>query len=184
MKAVRIHNFGPTEDVLQFEEVPTPEPGHGELLIKVEAASLNRADLGLRSGNYRIDPKDLPVIPGREFAGRVTKMGDGVSDLQVGQRVVAYTGTALPASGGVATAQGAARGRRRQPPRDRPLPTHRLPDRGRAAPPAPPGTGFRGRAHHGGLSGVTTVAINDDGRAKWRSAPVHVGDRHGVRVRA
>ena len=63
MKAVRIHNFGPTEDVLQFEEVPMPEPGPGELLIKVEAASLNRADLGLRSGNYRIDPKDLPSHP-------------------------------------------------------------------------------------------------------------------------
>jgi NADPH:quinone reductase len=93
MKAVRIHNFGPTEDVLQFEEVPMPEPGPGELLIKVEAASLNRADLGLRSGNYRVAPQDLPIIPGREFAGRVTKLGDGVSDFQVGQRVVAYTGT-------------------------------------------------------------------------------------------
>ena len=76
MKAVRIHNFGPTEDVLQFEEVPMPEPGPGELLIKVEAASLNRADLGLRSGNYRVAPQDLPIIPGREFAGRVTKLGD------------------------------------------------------------------------------------------------------------
>jgi NADPH:quinone reductase len=93
MKAIRIHKFGPTEEVLQFEEVPMPEPGPGELLIKVEAASLNRADLGLRSGNYRVDPKDLPIIPGREFAGRVTKLGDGVNEFQVGQRVVAYTGT-------------------------------------------------------------------------------------------
>jgi NADPH:quinone reductase len=93
MKAIRIHKFGATEDVLQFEEVPVPEPGADELLIKVEAASLNRADLGLRSGNYRIAPEDLPIIPGREFAGRVTKLGDGVSDFQVGQRVVAYTGT-------------------------------------------------------------------------------------------
>ena len=93
MKAVRIHNFGPTEDVLQFEEVPMPEPGPGELLIKVEAAALNRADLGLRSGNYRVAPEDLPIVPGREFAGRVTKLGEGVSDFQVEQRVVAYTGT-------------------------------------------------------------------------------------------
>jgi NADPH2:quinone reductase len=93
MKAVRIHKFGPTEDVLQFDEVPVPEPGPGELLIKVEAASLNRADLGLRSGNYRTAPEDLPIIPGREFAGRVTKLGDGVNDFQVGQRVVGYTGT-------------------------------------------------------------------------------------------
>lgn len=93
MKAIRIHKFGPTEEVLQFEEVPMPEPGPGELLIKVEAASLNRADLGLRSGHYRIDPKDLPIIPGREFAGHVTKLGDGVNEFQAGQRVVAYTGT-------------------------------------------------------------------------------------------
>ena len=93
MKAIRIHSFGPTEDVLQFEEVPVPEPGSGEILIKVEAASLNRADLGLRSGNYRIAPEDLPIIPGREFAGPVTKLGDGVKDFQVDQRVVAYTGT-------------------------------------------------------------------------------------------
>jgi NADPH2:quinone reductase len=93
MKAIRIHNFGPTEDVLQFEEVPVPEPGPGELLIKVEAASLNRADLGLRSGNYRIAPEDLPIIPGREFAGRVTKLGDSVNEFQIGHRVVAYTGT-------------------------------------------------------------------------------------------
>ena len=93
MKAIRIHKFGPTEDVLQFEEVPVPEPGSGELLIKVEAASLNRADLGLRGGSYRIAPEDLPIIPGREFAGRVTELGDGVNEFQVGQHVVAYTGT-------------------------------------------------------------------------------------------
>ena len=64
MKAIRIHNFGPTEDVLQYEDVPVPEPKAGEVLIKVEAASLNRADLGLRKGTYRISPMQLPVIPG------------------------------------------------------------------------------------------------------------------------
>jgi threonine dehydrogenase-like Zn-dependent dehydrogenase len=50
MKAIRIHKFGSTLEVLQYEEVPIPEPGANELLIKVEAASLNRADLGLRKG--------------------------------------------------------------------------------------------------------------------------------------
>ena len=54
MKAIRIHNFGPTEEVLQYEDVPVPEPKAGEVMIKVEAASLNRADLGLRKGTYRI----------------------------------------------------------------------------------------------------------------------------------
>jgi NADPH2:quinone reductase len=93
MKAIRIHKFGPTAEVLQYEEVPMPEPGPNELLIKVEAASLNRADLGLRKGTYRIAPEELPVIPGREFAGTVAQLGAGVQEFKVGQRVVAYTGT-------------------------------------------------------------------------------------------
>ena len=90
MKAIRIHEFGPSEDVLKFEDVPVPEPKVGEVLIKVEAASLNRADLGLRKGTYRIAADALPVIPGREFAGSVTKIGAGVNEFKVGQRVVGY----------------------------------------------------------------------------------------------
>ena len=57
MKAIRIHNFGSTAEVLQYEEVPIPEPGPSELLIKAEAASLNRADLALRKGAYRRLPR-------------------------------------------------------------------------------------------------------------------------------
>lgn len=97
MKAIRIHQFGPTEEVLQYEEVPTPAAGPGELLVKVEAASLNRADLNLRKGTYRVDPKELPMIPGREFAGTVAAVGANVSDFKLGQRVVAH-----PAKGGYA----------------------------------------------------------------------------------
>jgi NADPH2:quinone reductase len=97
MKAVRIHEFGQSEDVLKYEDVPVPEPKAGEVLIKVEAASLNRADLGLRKGNYRIAADALPVIPGREFAGTIAKLGVGVSEFQVGQRVVGY-----PSLGGYA----------------------------------------------------------------------------------
>lgn len=97
MKAIRIHQFGPTEEALQYEEVPTPEPGPGELLIKVEAASLNRADIGLRKGTYRISADALPIIPGREFAGTVARVGANVSEFNVGQRVVAY-----PSLGGYA----------------------------------------------------------------------------------
>jgi NADPH:quinone reductase len=97
MKAIRIHNFGPTEEVLKYEDVPLPEPKAGQVLIKVEAASLNRADLGLRKGTYRISPDALPVIPGREFAGTVAKLGANVSEFSVGQRVVAY-----PSLGGYA----------------------------------------------------------------------------------
>ncbi len=97
MKAIRIHQFGPTEDVLQYEDVPVPEPKAGEILIRVEAASLNRADLGLRKGTYRISADALPLIPGREFAGTVEKLGTGVNEFQAGQRVVAY-----PSLGGYA----------------------------------------------------------------------------------
>jgi len=92
MKAIRIHKFGPTDEVLQYETVSTPVPGPQELLVKVEAASLNRADLGLRKGNYRISPDALPVIPGREIAGTVIEVGDDVKDFQIGQRVVAHPG--------------------------------------------------------------------------------------------
>ena len=97
MKAIRIHEFGQSEDVLKYEDVPMPEPKAGEVLIKVETASLNRADLGLRKGTYRIAADALPVIPGREFAGTIAKLGNGVSDYRVGQRVIGY-----PSLGGYA----------------------------------------------------------------------------------
>jgi NADPH2:quinone reductase len=92
MKAIRIHEFGPTEEVLQYDEVPMPDPGPNDVLIKVEAASLNRADLGLRKGTYRVSSAELPIIPGREFAGTIAKIGAGVKEFKPGQRVVAYTG--------------------------------------------------------------------------------------------
>ncbi|MGE5304829.1 MAG: quinone oxidoreductase family protein [Alphaproteobacteria bacterium] len=92
MKAIRIHQFGPTEEALQLDEVPTPAPGPDELLIRVAAASLNRADLGLRSGSYRVAAEELPIIPGREFAGVVDRTGSQVNEFKAAQRVVAYTG--------------------------------------------------------------------------------------------
>jgi NADPH2:quinone reductase len=92
MKAVRIHEFGSTTEVLQYEEVPIPDPGPNEILIKIEAAALNGADLALRKGTYPIAPEELPVIPGREFAGTVAKVGAGIHELKLGQRVVACTG--------------------------------------------------------------------------------------------
>lgn len=91
MKAVRIHRFGPTEDVLQVDEVPVPEPGPGQVLVKVEAASLNRMDLGLRTGANR-KPEDLPITPGGEVAGTIAALGSGVTGLRVGQRIVAHCG--------------------------------------------------------------------------------------------
>jgi NADPH2:quinone reductase len=121
MKAIRIHKFGDTEEVLQYEDVPAPEPQAGEILIKIEAASLNRADLSLRKGAYRISPDQLPVIPGREFAGTVEKLGVNVDDYKIGQRVLGYpslggyaekaavkTSEVRPVPEGVTSAQAAA----------------------------------------------------------------------------
>ena len=97
MKAIRIHQFGDSDEVLRYEDVDVPEPQAGQVLIKVEAASLNRADLSLRKGAYRISPDQLPVIPGREFAGTVEKLGANVTEFKLGQRVVGY-----PSLGGYA----------------------------------------------------------------------------------
>ena len=121
MKAIRIHKFGDSEDVLQYEDIPIPEPKAGEVLVKVEAAALNRADLSLRKGAYRISPDQLPVIPGREFAGTVEKVGANVSEFKAGQRVVGYpslggyaehaiasTAEARPVPDGITSAQAAA----------------------------------------------------------------------------
>lgn len=91
MKAIRIHQFGPTEEALQYEtDVPVPEPAADEVQIKVEAASLNRADLGVRRGTGRAP--DLPFVPGREVAGTISEVGPDVRGFQVGQRVVAHPG--------------------------------------------------------------------------------------------
>jgi NADPH2:quinone reductase len=103
MKAIRVHEFG-SEDVLKSEEIPPPVPGAGEVLVKIEAASLNRADIGLRRGTYRVAPEDLPIIPGREFAGTVAALGTGATDFRIGQRVVAYPGKGGYAEYGVSKA--------------------------------------------------------------------------------
>jgi NADPH:quinone reductase len=97
MKAIRIHHFGDTEEVLQYEDIAIPEPKADEVRIKVEAAALNRADLSLRKGAYRISSDQLPVIPGREVAGIADKLGADVTGYTAGQRVVAY-----PSLGGYA----------------------------------------------------------------------------------
>jgi NADPH2:quinone reductase len=83
MHAVRIHAVGGPE-VLQLEEVPQSEPGPGEALVRVEAIGVNFVDVYERSGPSH---KPLPFIPGSEAAGVVDAVGDGVSEVRVGQRV-------------------------------------------------------------------------------------------------
>jgi NADPH:quinone reductase len=87
MKAIVIREFGPPE-VMRLEEVPTPVPEAGEVLIKVHAVSVNRTlDLVLRAGAYSV-PIKLPHVLGVDPSGVVAAVGAGVTTRKVGDRVV------------------------------------------------------------------------------------------------
>jgi NADPH2:quinone reductase len=83
MRAIRVEQTGGPE-VLRLEDVPAPEPGPGEARVRIEAIGVNFVDVYERSGQYQ---KSLPLTPGAEAAGVVDAMGDGASEVQVGQRV-------------------------------------------------------------------------------------------------
>lgn len=91
MRAVVITRPGGA-DVLAVRDVPRPAPGHGQVLVRVHAAGLNRADVHQREGNYPAPPDAPADIPGLEFAGEVAALGDGVRDWQVGQPVLGIVG--------------------------------------------------------------------------------------------
>ena len=86
MKALRCHAFGPIAD-LTVEHIPAPVPGPGEVLIDVQAASINYPDTLMVQGLYQVKPP-LPFTPGAEFAGVVAALGAGVSHLKVGDREI------------------------------------------------------------------------------------------------
>jgi NADPH2:quinone reductase len=88
MKAIRVASFGGPE-VLRLEDVPTPAPGPGQVLVKVEAAGLNFIDVYHRTGLY---PNPLPFTPGPEGAGTVAALGPGVSGFRPGDRVAWASG--------------------------------------------------------------------------------------------
>ena len=87
MKAVQVSVAGGPE-VLKYVDVPDPEPGEGEALVELNAAGVNYMDVYLRSG---ANNPTLPIIPGGEGSGVVVKVGPGVTEVAVGDRV-AYTG--------------------------------------------------------------------------------------------
>lgn len=87
MRAWRVHQLGDPQQVLSLEEIPRPEPGPGEVIVQVEAVSLNYPDLLICRGEYQEKPP-LPFIAGREVAGRVAAVGTGVS-VPLGTRVIA-----------------------------------------------------------------------------------------------
>lgn len=83
MRAIRVHGHGGPE-VLSYEEIPTPEPGAGEALVKINAIGVNYVDVYHREGRY---PTRLPFTAGQEACGTVEAVGEGVVDLKPGDRV-------------------------------------------------------------------------------------------------
>jgi NADPH:quinone reductase-like Zn-dependent oxidoreductase len=94
MKAIRLHAFGPAGN-LRYEDVPDPVPTDGMVLVEVEAAGVHLVDTMIRAGTTGGSPipvPELPTIPGREVAGRVSAVGPEVSSSWVGKRVVVHLG--------------------------------------------------------------------------------------------
>ena len=90
MKALMCNEFGPIEN-LKYEDVPDLEPGKGEVIIDVKAASVNFPDVLVVQNLYQFKP-ELPFAPGNEVAGIVSKLGAGVEDVSVGDRVFSSGG--------------------------------------------------------------------------------------------
>lgn len=158
MKAVLVREFGGPE-VLKLEEVPTPQPVAGQVLVRVRAVGVNPYDTYMRSGSYAIKPP-LPYTPGSDAAGTIESVGAGVSRVKPGDRV--YTANTL--SGAYAEYALAVESQ-----------VHPLPDRASFAQGAgvwvPYGTAYQALRHfadaragetlliHGASGGVGTAAV-------------------------
>jgi NADPH:quinone reductase-like Zn-dependent oxidoreductase len=92
MKAVRIHDYGGT-DVLLYEDAPRPEPGEGEVLVRVHATTVDPFDCAVRAG-YLSSYFDysFPLILGTDVSGVIEEVGDGVEDFAPGDEVYARAG--------------------------------------------------------------------------------------------
>ena len=91
MKAILVYEFGGPE-VLKLEEVPTPRPAAGQVLVRIHAAGVNPYDTYMRNGVYPVKPP-LPYTPGSDAAGTVEAVGEGVTTVKPGDR--AYTAKTL-----------------------------------------------------------------------------------------
>ncbi|MGH9741654.1 MAG: NADPH:quinone reductase [Candidatus Acidiferrum sp.] len=85
MKAIIVHEFGGPE-VLKYEEIPTPAPGAGQVLVRVHGVGVNPYDTYMRTGTYAIKPP-LPYTPGSDGAGVIEGVGPGIAKVKVGDRV-------------------------------------------------------------------------------------------------
>lgn len=86
MTAIRHHEFGDPREVLRVDTLPIPEPGSGEVRVKLLAATINPSDYGMIGGSYgRL--RELPAVAGREGLGQVDALGADVSGVEVGAHV-------------------------------------------------------------------------------------------------
>lgn len=90
MKAWRVHELGEPIDVLTLDDVPDPRPGPGQLVVRVLGAAANFPDVLMCRGQYQVRP-ELPFTPGVELCGEVVQLGEGVTRVAVGQRVIGTT---------------------------------------------------------------------------------------------
>jgi NADPH2:quinone reductase len=90
MKAVLCKSYGPPESLV-VEDIASPTPGPGEVVISVKAASVNFPDVLIIENKYQVKPP-LPFSPGSELAGIVKVVGEGVTAVTAGDRVMAITG--------------------------------------------------------------------------------------------
>ena len=96
MRAWQVQELGEPLAVLREVDVPTPEPGPGQLTVRTLATAANFPDVLMCRGLYQVKP-DLPFTPGVELCGQVVAVGEGVDGFTVGQRVLG--GSALPSGG-------------------------------------------------------------------------------------
>ncbi|WP_102126706.1 NADPH:quinone oxidoreductase family protein [Deinococcus planocerae] len=90
MRAIVVEQLGPPE-VLEMQEIPVPQPGPGEVRLRVEAVGINFADVLAVAGEYLTRTR-VPYTPGMEFAGTVDALGEGVTGVRVGQKVASLGG--------------------------------------------------------------------------------------------
>lgn len=88
MKAIRVHEHGDSSKLV-YDDLPLPEPKTGEVRVKIAATGLNFVEIYNRKGLYK---SPLPMTLGSEFAGTIDKLGDGVTEFKVGDRVTTASG--------------------------------------------------------------------------------------------
>ncbi|MGX1198785.1 NADPH2:quinone reductase [Parvibaculum sp. MBR-TMA-1.3b-4.2] len=167
MKAMIARELGGPE-VLKAEEIASPEPGPGQILVRVRACGVNFADSLVLKGKYQVQP-DLPFSPGAEVAGTVLKLGEGVSGLKVGQRVAGMCGNGGYAEEALMPASGVV-----------PLPVE-MPDEVAAAFPIAYGTSHLALKHRGRLKKGETLVVHGAAGGVGLTA-VEIGKALGARV--